>query len=212
MLFSRTKIFAFIFLLSFSVFAQDQENQETVDGFNGVAWGSAYNEIYERMKAVAASGERPDFEIVNAVTDKEITIRESDIIYRYVFYLNPAIQKEVPQHLTTAMEENQQQDEVQGKFFFAEVNFSPVSANDIYQVLQKRYGNRTLSTVDKNSNGAFIWQKDTGYLAQWVMLYEQAPYTRTVYYLSRAISEEIQKDFNEYMFKKELKIIEDLIP
>lgn len=191
---------------------QNSNTQSSIDGFNGVAWGALYQETFERMKSVAASGERPDFEIVNAVTDKEIVIREGDIVYRYVFYLNPLLKKQAPHDLKTDMDGSQKQDEVQGKFFFAEINFSPVSARDIYQVLQKKYGDRTLSTVSKDSNGAFIWQKDTGYLAQWIMEYEQAPYTRTVYYLSRSISDEIKNDFHSYMFQKELKILQDIIP
>lgn len=186
--------------------------QSSIDGFNGVAWGALYKETYERMKSIASSGERPNFEIVNAVTDKEIVIREGDIVYRYVFYLNPSVKKRPPHDLETEMDGTQKKEEVEGKFFFAEINFSPVSARDIYQVLQKKYGDRTLSTVSKNSNGAFIWQKDTGYLAQWIMDYEQSPYTRTVYYLSKTISDEIKKDFHSYMFKKELKILQDIIP
>lgn len=190
---------------------QQENAKENIEGFNGVAWGEAYNQTLERMKAVASSGERPQFTIVNAIKNKEIVVREGDILYRYVFYLNPVLQAQDPHNLKTDMEAEQNQ-EPQGKFFFAAINFPPILAESIYQVLQARYGDRSLSTSGQDKNGAYIWQKETGYIAQWIMQYEKAPYTRTVYYLSREISSEIAKDFQTYMFQEELKVLKDLKP
>ena len=59
--------------------------------------------------------------------------------------------------------------------------------------------------------GAYSWEKEEGFLVQWVEPYAKQGYTRSLYYLSRKIRDEIKADLQAWQFVREIKALDSLL-
>lgn len=189
-----------------------------IGGFDGNPWGTTYKDLKEKFMALAASGEVENrVDIVADFPGRELVISRKSILYRYVFYLKPQdLKKEDSKPAQPAAGPNDAPPEDvrnTARFFFVESIFPLVATEDLYQKLTSKYGERTSSTYEeKSARGAYVWEKPDGYLVQWIEPYNDKPYTRSLYYISRAIKTEIEKDMQEFQFQKEIAAVKNLIP
>ena len=187
-----------------------------LDGFDGIIWKENYNDVKKRFRTLASSSDTKEkIEIVHDIEDREIIIKRKGIIYRYVFYKKPEslAKADLDNNNQGNTDNNTQQNEKnQAKFFFVEINFTIMPADKLYEKLTAKYGQRTGNTVNEEMNGAYLWQQDEGMLVQQVQAYEKAPYTRSLYYISNKVREDISKDLQNYRFEKELKDLKNLVP
>lgn len=198
--------------IAYNLYGQTTQN---LTGFDGINWGTPYQEVKDRFVALAQSSQVEDkVEILHDIPEREILVSRKGILYRYVFYQKPhGVEKPSPPlpPNTDNIPENPKQNP--GVFFFAESLFPLVSAEDLYQKLSEKYGQMTNKVLqEKEQRGAYLWDFSDGLLVQWIEPYEKKPYTRNLYYVSKKIREEIQRDLQEYQYQKELKILKDILP
>lgn len=118
-----------------------------------------------------------------------------------------------PASQTQEEQAGQQQAEApRSKFFFMESTFPYLPSEQLYEKLAAKYGNRTAGVVNPQERGAYIWHLEQGYLIQWIDPYKQGKYTRSIYYISYEISEQIRSDYKEYMTLQEIKILDKFLP
>ncbi|MES0490721.1 MAG: hypothetical protein ABUK01_12045 [Leptospirales bacterium] len=98
------------------------------------------------------------------------------------------------------------------RFFFMETKFAYVPSQELLELLKKRYGNPTLTKLDKDGVGAYVWELKTGYIVQWVDLYDKKPFSRSIYYISKTIMEEINRDYAKYEYTREIQTLRDILP
>lgn len=158
-------------------------------------------------------------EIVSDTPDREILIRRREIYYRYVFYKKPAdktvesmVRPGSPQ-VPKPSEKSVTDDPTAGtaKFFFVESVFPLLKSDELYTRLTEKYGQRTGSSVGETNRGAYTWEKEEGFMVQWVEPYAKGGYTRSLYYLSRKIRDEIKGDLQAWQFVREIKALENLL-
>jgi hypothetical protein len=198
---------------------QQGNNQQPakIEGFDGVPWGTTYKEMKERFRVMAANANAADnVEIISDTPDREILIRRREIYYRYVFYKRPAdkIVESMPKAPAGKLSEKPAAEDATtgtAKFFFVESIFPLLKAEELYNKLAEKYGQRTGSTVGENLRGAYTWEKEEGFLVQWVEPYAKGGYTRSLYYLSRKIRDEIKSDLQAWQFVREIKALESLL-
>ena len=193
-------------------------SKQSISGFDGINWGTTYKDVKEKFRTLAAQpNENDNVEIVADTPDREILIKRRDIFYRYVFYKKPEskIVDSMVKSQEPAAAKLPEKDPTAGtaRFFFVESSFPLLVADDVYKKLSEKYGERTGNTVAKEQRGAFVWnnESDEGFLFQWVEPYARQGYTRSIYYLSRKIREEIKSDLQLWQFVRELKAIEALV-
>jgi len=195
----------------------NNQQQSKIEGFDGVAWGTTYKDMKERFRVMAANANAADnVEIVSDTPDREILIRRREIYYRYVFYKKPADKMVESMPKPTAgkpAEKPATDDPTAGtaKFFFVESIFPLLKAEELYTKLTEKYGQRTGSSVGETNRGAYTWEKEEGFLVQWVEPYAKSGYTRSLYYLSRKIRDEIKSDLQAWQFVREIKALENLL-
>jgi len=98
------------------------------------------------------------------------------------------------------------------RFFFMETKFSYVPSPQLLELLTKRYGSPTLEKIDKKGIGAYVWEMDTGYIVQWVDIYDKKPFTRSLYYISKEIMKEINQDYEKYKYTREINVLRKILP
>jgi hypothetical protein len=195
----------------------NSQQQSKIEGFDGVAWGTTYKDMKERFRVMAANANAADnVEIVSDTPDREILIRRREIYYRYVFYKKPADKMVESMPKPTAgkpAEKPVADDPTAGtaKFFFVESVFPLLKAEELYTKLSEKYGQRTGSSVGETNRGAYTWEKEEGFMVQWVEPYAKGGYTRSIYYLSRKIRDEIKGDLQAWQFVREIKALENLL-
>ncbi len=188
-----------------------------IEGFDGVAWGMTYKEMKDRFRVMASNANAADnVEIISDNPDREILIRRREIFYRYVFYKKPAAKsvESMPKPETGKPAEKPLADDPTAgtaKFFFVESIFPLLKSDELYTKLSEKYGQRTGSSVGETMRGAYSWEKEEGFLVQWVEPYAKMGYTRSLYYLSRKIRDEIKSDLQAWQFVREIKAIESLL-
>ncbi|MCS6983959.1 MAG: hypothetical protein NZM25_02375 [Leptospiraceae bacterium] len=198
--------------LGFSLVAQ---NQLSLPGFDGINWGTPYQQVKDRFVSLAQSPTTEDkVEILQDIPEREITILRKGIVYRFVFYKKPFTaplpQNQLPPNTDDFAGNNNQN---QAVFFFAESMFPLVSSEDLYQKLKDKYGERTNRVFqEKEQRGAYLWDFADGLLVQWIEPYQKKPYTRNLYYVSKKIREEIYRDLQQFQYQKELKVLQDILP
>lgn len=194
-----------------------QDGQAKLDGFDGIAWGSTYKDVKERFRTLSATANPQDnVEIVADTPDREILIRRREIYYRYVFYKKPAdkITESMPRLAKKPAEEKPAAEDPSAgtaRFFFVESIFPLLKAEELYTKLSEKYGQRTGSNVGENQRGAHTWEKEDGFLVQWVEPYGGVGYTRTLFYLSRKIRDEIKADLQAWQYVREIQALENLL-
>ncbi|MBV6493568.1 MAG: hypothetical protein LDLANPLL_01591 [Turneriella sp.] len=188
-----------------------------IAGFDGVAWGTTYKDMKERFRVMASSANANDnVEIISDNPDREILIRRREIYYRYVFYKKPADKPVAsmpkPSAGKTIEKPAQEEDATAGtaKFFFVESIFPLLKEDELYKTLTQKYGQRTGSSVGEAMRGAYTWDTPEGFLVQWVEPYQKHGYTRSLYYLSRKIRDEIKNDLQAWQFVREIKALDAL--
>lgn len=198
--------------------SQPGNNQPNkIEGFDGVAWGMTYKEMKDRFRVMAANANAADnVEIVSDTPDREILIRRREIYYRYVFYKKPAdkMVESMPKPAAgKPAEKPAETDPTAGtaKFFFVESVFPLLKSEELYTKLTEKYGQRTGSSVGETMRGAYTWEKEEGFMVQWVEPYAKGGYTRSLYYLSRKIRDEIKSDLQAWQFVREIKALENLL-
>ncbi|HRP69975.1 MAG TPA: hypothetical protein PLY93_10630 [Turneriella sp.] len=97
------------------------------------------------------------------------------------------------------------------KLFFVESIFPLLKEDELYKTLTAKYGQRTGSSVGDTWRGAYTWDKADGFLVQWVEPYQKHGYTRSLYYLSRKIRDEIKNDLQAWQFVREIKALDSLL-
>ncbi|AFM12706.1 hypothetical protein [Turneriella parva] len=188
-----------------------------IEGFDGIAWGMSYKEMKDRFRVMASNANAADnVEIISDNPDREILIRRREIYYRYVFYKKPAAKavESMPKPETGKPAEKPATDDPTAgtaKFFFVESIFPLLKAEELYGKLSEKYGQRTGSSVGETMRGAHTWEKEEGFLVQWVEPYAKMGYTRSLYYLSRKIRDEIKGDLQAWQFVREIKALESLL-
>jgi hypothetical protein len=102
--------------------------------------------------------------------------------------------------------------EDQNRLFFVESSFSYVPAIDLEKSVSERYGNRTGGVVDKDTfRGYYLWSMQRGYVIQWVDPYKKKPFSRSLYYASKDIIEEIKADYKKFQYTREIKTLLDIV-
>ncbi|MFO1525462.1 MAG: hypothetical protein U1F16_05750 [Turneriella sp.] len=196
---------------------QNNNASAKIEGFDGIAWGMTYKEMKDRFRVMASNANAADnVEIVADTPDREILIRRREIYYRYVFYKKPAAKsvESMPKPETgKPAEKPAENDPTAGtaKFFFVESVFPLLKSEELYTTLTAKYGQRTGSSVGETMRGAYTWEKEEGFLVQWVEPYAKQGYTRSLYYLSRKIRDEIKSDLQAWQFVREIKALDSLL-
>lgn len=191
--------------------------QSKIEGFDGIAWGMTYKEMKDRFRVMASNANAADnVEIVSDNPDREILIRRREIYYRYVFYKKPAaksIESMPKPEAGKPAEKPPENDPTAGtaKFFFVESVFPLLKSEELYTTLTAKYGQRTGSSVGETMRGAYTWEKEEGFMVQWVEPYAKQGYTRSLYYLSRKIRDEIKADLQAWQFVREIKALDSLL-
>ena len=198
--------------------AKSKDKKQSISGFDGINWGTTYKDVKEKFRTLAAQpNENDNVEIIADTPDREILIKRRDIFYRYVFYKKPEskIVDSMVKSQAPSVAKLGAKDPTEGsaRFFFVESIFPLLVAEDVYKKLSEKYGERTGNTVGREQRGAFVWnnESDEGFLFQWVEPYAKQGYTRSIYYLSRKIRDEIKSDLQLWQFVRELKAIESLV-
>lgn len=188
-----------------------------IEGFDGVAWGITYKEMKDRFRVMASNATAADnVEIISDNPDREILIRRREIFYRYVFYKKPpatSVESMPKPEAGKPAEKPVTDDPTAGtaRFFFVESIFPLLKSEELYTKLTEKYGQRTGSSVGETMRGAYSWEKEEGFMVQWVEPYAKMGYTRSLYYLSRKIRDEIKSDLQAWQFVREIKAIESLL-
>lgn len=191
--------------------------QSKIEGFDGVAWGLTYKEMKDRFRVMASNANAADnVEIISDSPDREILIRRREIQYRYVFYKKPPQKsmESMPKPETgKPIEKPVENDPTMGtaKFFFVESVFPLLKSEELYTTLTAKYGQRTGSSVGEIPRGAYTWEKEEGFMVQWVEPYAKQGYTRSLYYISRKIRDEIKADLQAWQFVREIKALDSLL-
>lgn len=181
----------------------DKNTRGNLTGFQGIMWATNYESVKEEFRTLSSSPDVKDpVEIIRDIPEREILIRRNGIYYRYVFY------KKTEEN---SNEENQKEENTP-RFFFIESSFPFVPSDKIYEKLKEKYGEKTSSSVNKDNSGAYVWETEDGYIVQWLEPYNTEPYTRSIYYISKKIRTEIEKDLEEYQNYRELKAVKNLLP
>lgn len=188
-----------------------------IEGFDGTAWGITYKEMKDKFRVMASNANAADnVEIVSDTPDREILIRRREIYYRYVFYKKPPQKpmESMPKPETGKPPEKPAADDPTAgtaKFFFVESIFPLLKSEELYTTLTAKYGQRTGSSVGETMRGAHTWEKDEGFMVQWVEPYAKQGYTRSLYYISRKIRDEIKGDLQAWQFVREIKALDSLL-
>ncbi len=195
----------------------DKNGSSKIEGFDGAAWGITYKEMKDRFRVMASNANAADnVEIVSDTPDREILIRRREIYYRYVFYKKPAAKsvESMPKPEAGKPAEKPAADDPTAgtaKFFFVESVFPLLKSEELYTTLTAKYGQRTGSSVGDTMRGAHTWEKEEGFMVQWVEPYAKNGYTRSLYYLSRKIRDEIKADLQAWQFVREIKALDSLL-
>lgn len=188
-----------------------------IEGFDGIAWGMSYKEMKDRFRVMASNANAADnVEIISDNPDREILIRRREIYYRYVFYKKPpakSIESMPKPEAGKPADKPPENDPTAGtaKFFFVESVFPLLKSEELYTTLTAKYGQRTGSSVGDTMRGAYTWEKEEGFMVQWVEPYAKQGYTRSLYYLSRKIRDEIKADLQAWQFVREIKALDSLL-
>ncbi len=168
------------------------------------------------MAANANPGD--NVEIIADNPDRELLIKRREIYYRYVFYKKPAdkMVESMPKPDKSKPKDNTPSPETDAtagtaKFFFVESIFPLLKSEDLYTKLSQKYGQRTGSSVGDTPRGAYTWEKEEGFLVQWVEPYAKVGYTRSLYYLSRKIRDEIKSDLQAWQYVREIQALDSLL-
>lgn len=191
----------------------DKNGASKIEGFDGTAWGVTYKEMKDRFRVMASNANAADnVEIISDSPDREILIRRREIYYRYVFYKKPAqkpIESMPKPEAGKPAEKPATDDATAGtaKFFFVESIFPLLKSEELYTTLSAKYGQRTGSSVGETMRGAHSWEKEEGFMVQWVEPYAKQGYTRSLYYISRKIRDEIKGDLQAWQFVREIDLL-----
>lgn len=195
----------------------DKNAASKLEGFDGAAWGITYKEMKDKFRVMASNANAADnVEIVSDTPDREILIRRREIYYRYVFYKKPAAKsvESMPKPEAGKPAEKPATDDATAgtaKFFFVESVFPLLKSEELYTTLAAKYGQRTGSSVGDTMRGAHTWEKEEGFMVQWVEPYAKNGYTRSLYYISRKIRDEIKADLQAWQFVREIKALDSLL-
>ncbi len=181
----------------------------TLAGFAETPWNSTYSDVYNRMKNLATSNSAvEDVEILQAVRNQTILVKRNEVLYRYNFYKTPYPVVILTEHQL----KKDEWDAREGVLFHVKVTPSFIASGLIEKKLSDLYGPKTRSTVDKkNQRGAIVWVLPAGLIFQWVEPYRHEPYTRTIDYMSKELTERILKEFEDFFDAPEKKILQEII-
>jgi len=200
------------------------QNQGTLSGYDGLQWGLQYNEAKDRFRTLAqTTGDKDPMTITGDVENYEIRTRRLNIEYRYLFYVTPAIIEKLnnqtnPDNQNTTDQPNDTPNdspnaqEVSSRFFLVEQRFPYVPAGDLLNKLTEKYGQNTGGSVSSQGRGYYLWDLDRGYIIQFVDPYDKKPFSRSIYYISKELIEEIKLDYVQYQKTPELETILQIIP
>ncbi len=197
----------FIVLLSSQAPAA-QPGKGSLGGFAETPWKSTYDEVFNRMKALATSRAATEqVEILKADRNKSILIKRNDILYRYNFYRTPLKVVRLTDHNLT----EEEYDRRPAQLFHVKVTPSFLDSSLVKKKLEDNYGPRTRSTVDDTLFGADIWVLNGGFIFQWYEPYRGTSYTRTIDYLSSELASRIMKEYEDYFDAPEKKLLQEII-
>jgi len=225
----KFRLFVILFtmnLFPFTIYTQNNTNTMSITGFNGSQWGTFYKELKDKFRTLQNNGEadpekNTQFTIVSDVEDSELIVENNKILYRYFFYQKPEgielenqNNQQNPTNPTPPDNNNLANTETtknEGRLVLVESTFPYISSDLILNKLELKYGKPTSSTINKNNRGAYLWSTDRGYIIQVVDQYDLKPFTRSIFYISTDIINEMKSDFPGYMQKSELNYIKNLI-
>ncbi|MDH5718414.1 MAG: hypothetical protein OEZ22_12375 [Spirochaetia bacterium] len=212
------------------ILENENKSQSELNGFGGIQWGTKYQDVKDRFQTLSTNREVEDsIEITSDIPNKEIIVKRKGVYYRYLFYKKPSDKEKqaeqmqdfkqesmFPEEKNTQPTENQEagsgEESEIARLFFVESNFILINAGDLHSKLKQKYGRRTISTLSKDLRGAYVWDLQSGFLVQWIEPYQQKVFSRSLYYISKEIRNEIQKDLKEYQYSKELKVLNSIEP
>jgi len=201
-------------LMNFGLYSQNNNSNSlktfNIKGFAGITWGSKYSDVLNNYKTLASDPTVKDpVDIVKEIPNKRLIIRRNNILYQFEFYETEFKDKNL--HNTNS--NNNKVLQKTPRFFFLESKFILVESNDLYKRLKSKYGKYTKNTVNKKTNrGAFIWDLPSGFIIQWIEPYEKQQFTRRIYYISKDIQRQIEKDLHQFRFSKEIQILKTINP
>ena len=220
--------FYLIFSLSgSSLYPQNKPSSSSLTGFDGLQWGSSYKDAKERFRTLSASDEVSEpVSIIADTPEREIRVKRNKLVYRYEFYEKPEILanadnsqpegKSDAQNSENAEPLAKSNQKVKNKpiprLFMVESIFGYVPAEELYKKISEKYGPRNGGNLDEKTNrGYYIWNLNRGTIIQWIDPYKKKPFSRSIYYVSKEIIDEIHVDFPKFQYSKELKTIMNLL-
>ncbi|MDH4199987.1 MAG: hypothetical protein OEV66_06360 [Spirochaetia bacterium] len=202
----------------------NEESKGSLTGFDGLKWGSKYGEAKEHFRTIASSpGVSEPANIISDTPENEIKLKRKNVIYRYVFYQTPEILRKnrnsadagANANPDTAAPENKSatnNNEASARLFFIESSFPYVPALELQKNIEAKYGPRNGGTLDDKTNrGFYVWTLNSGYIIQWIDPYKQKPFSRSIYYVSKEILEEIKADYPKFLYSSELKTMKNIL-
>ncbi|MDH4263172.1 MAG: hypothetical protein OEV78_09035 [Spirochaetia bacterium] len=204
-------------------------------GFDGLQWGVDYREAKDRFRTLSSSADAKEpVSIIADTPETEIKVKRNNIVYRYFFYQKPKILVDTqttsstnvnadnPQPaqavtdnktpIDTNGNQSQDQNKVMSRLFLVESTFSYVPAEDLNKKITEKYGTRNGGILDDKTNrGFYLWNLDRGYIIQWIDPYKKMPFSRSIYYVSKELVEEIKADYPKYQYSKEIQILKDIL-
>ena len=209
---STVIITSILTLFSGISYSQDKEsNTNTLSGFDGLQWGTYYNEAKEKFRIIASGGDASD--PVNIISDSpgsQFRVQRRSLVYRYEFYQKPEIL--VKKDTESKVDTNGKNAETGGRFFLVESRFPYVPAEELAEKISGKYGARNGGSLDDKTNrGYYLWDIDKGYIIQIIDPYKKKPFSRNIYYLSKEIIEEIRTDYPRFQYSPEIKTIMNIL-
>lgn len=218
--------YIFIALSGEFAFAQDTpapSASNSLSGFDGMSWGTEYKEAKDRFRTLSSSKEVGEpVSIISDTPETQIKIQRNKLIYRYEFYQKPETLVKFEKSSTageTTVENKPQEDtngtnkdKINPRLFLVESTFEYVPAEELYKKLSEKYGQRNGGKIDDKTNrGYYLWNLNGGFLIQWIDPYKKKPFSRSIYYLSKEIVDEIRADFPKFQYTRELNTLMKII-
>ena len=180
---------------------------KNLDGFDGKSWGSKYTEVLNFFRDLSRNSTTADpVEIIAVSEDKEILIKRNGIRYKYMFYKVPKVITD----LRKKIKKNDKSEDNSPKLFFVQSQFSLLESKQLFDSLVIKYGRYTKSILNNDNRGAYIWDLKDGFMIQWIEPYDKGQWSGRIYYISKAISGQMNVDTKEFLYDIEKKVMQNL--
>lgn len=197
--------------------AENNEKTEKIpDGYGNLTWGMYISEARDKIAG-----------ILTYTDEKTIIVsKDNEVEYYYgFFYKEPSTDPVTPKKVEPKKEEPKKSEtkpaadkqpvttpeKDEGKLFYVSITFPYLDKDQVYQKIQKKYGNHTSENV-KDNQGAIAWDSENTIVIMWVVRYEKKPFCRKIIYISKKLSTELNDYTKSILNKSEQKLVDTMKP